>query len=560
MNRISCYRNIIVIGYGKITGEIIKYMYQRQKEYEYSLEYIEYEEEPFGAARGICNELGIICRRIEDKKELTDYFLSREDRCLIVSASNNYLFLAEIAENPQYTVINFHNALLPKFPGRNAPAWAIFENEKETGITWHYVTGRVDGGDIIVQKKCSISQDIRAYELAEKLMRLAFEGFCEKFDEILEERVIVTKQQTAETRRLYRSTDNPADCTFCMEDSPEFIYRLLRAVDYGKYDIFPPVTTVYQNKKIKIIRYRKIPAQKIEKKAGKLYIPLDTEFSLMLSWAEIRGDSEWGVMPDIEYFYELAARVKKTNRKCWSNYYLSESVLSGAVERAEMTYVYKDKEYLNLWQQKEHFKRLYYFAADLQNYRVSSDSAICVSDTVCREDRIPSVCELSANAGMVKYAVYRKWICWNPHLLNIDSCDNLQIVDDDKGELFIEELQLYFDELSDMLPDKSERSEFIRSRNFIGVHSRQNQALVAGMVYVKQGNVITEEFIFVHSDYRRQGIGKWIHNVLYQKYSNEKIKYIAWIRTDNLESSSLHSKYHYEKQDLFKITFLKTAG
>ena len=294
MNRMSCYKKIIIIGYGKITGEIIKYVYQRQNQYGYATEYIEHEPEAFGAARGVCNELGIICHRIEDKKELTAYFMGIEGRCLIVSASNNYLFPRVITENLQYTIINFHNALLPKFPGRNAPTWAIFENEKETGITWHYVSEQVDGGDIIVQKKCSVSQDIRAYELAEKLMRLAFEGFVEKFDEIVEDRVSVKKQQIEGTRRLYKSTDIPADSTFCMEDSPEFIYRLLRAVDYGKYGIFPPVTTVYQDKKIKIIRYRKIAVEKVERKVGKLYIPLDMEFSLMLSWAEIYNDSEWG--------------------------------------------------------------------------------------------------------------------------------------------------------------------------------------------------------------------------------------------------------------------------
>lgn len=294
MSRITFFKKIIVIGYGKITGGIIKYVYQRQKEYGYSIEFVEYEAEPFGVTRGICNELGIICHKIEDKKELTDYFRGVEDRCLIISASNNYLFPVEITDDPQYTVINFHNALLPKFPGRNAPTWAIFENEKETGITWHYVTGRVDGGDIIVQKKCSISQDMRAYELVEELMRLAFEGFCEKFDEIMEERVTAKKQSVAGTRRLYKSTDYPGGCMFRMEDSPEYIYRLLRAVDYGKYGIFPPVTAVYQGKKIKIIRYRRLSSRKADKKAGRLYLPLDAEFLLMLSWAEIDSDSEWG--------------------------------------------------------------------------------------------------------------------------------------------------------------------------------------------------------------------------------------------------------------------------
>ena len=145
MSKTSCYKKVFIIGYGKVVDEIIKYVYQRQKEYGYLIEYIEYETEPFKIAGKICSELGIPCCRINDKRELTDYFLHMADRCLIISASNNYLFPAKITENPDYTIINFHNALLPKFPGRNAPSWVIFENETETGITWHYVTKKIDG-------------------------------------------------------------------------------------------------------------------------------------------------------------------------------------------------------------------------------------------------------------------------------------------------------------------------------------------------------------------------------------------------------------------------------
>lgn len=289
----NVYEKVIVIGYGKITGEIIRLVHRYQEEYEYTTIYIEHEAEVFGTSRKICTDLDIDCYKIEDKKELTAYFQSLAGRCLIISASNNYLFPKILTENPQHTILNFHNALLPKFPGRNAPSWAIFEGERETGITWHYVTEQVDGGDIIVQKKCRIDSDIRAYELAEKLMQLAFEEFCEKFSEIIEDRVIAIKQQVSENRKIYKSTDCPGNGTFRMEDSPEYIYRLLRAVDYGKYGIFPQVTVTYQGKKVKIVRYSRIPKEKMEEKQGRWYLPLDTEYVLSLSWVEIKDDDEF---------------------------------------------------------------------------------------------------------------------------------------------------------------------------------------------------------------------------------------------------------------------------
>lgn len=282
----SIYEKVIVIGHGKIAGEVIEHVYKSQKKYNYSMVYIAHEKTSFKSAVGICGRLHVPYYTIEDEKELTCYFSHAASRCLVISAGNHYLFPEIVTENPNVTIINFHNALLPEFPGRNAPSWAIFENEKETGITWHYVMRQVDAGDIIIQKKCRITPDIRAYELTEKLMRLAYEGFSEKFDEIIENRAMVKRQILPVKRRIYKSTDIPGMCRFNLDDSPEYIYRLLRAVDYGKYNIFPQVTTQHQRKEIRINRYRKVLSNAIEEKAGRLYLPLDEKYLLRLSWSE----------------------------------------------------------------------------------------------------------------------------------------------------------------------------------------------------------------------------------------------------------------------------------
>ena len=57
-------------------------------------------------------------------------------------------------------------------------------------------------------------------------------------------------------------------------------------MDYGKAEIFPQVMTTYQGKDIRILRYKKIPIDKVEEKPGRLYLPLDGEVSLRLSWAD----------------------------------------------------------------------------------------------------------------------------------------------------------------------------------------------------------------------------------------------------------------------------------
>ena len=76
---------------------------------------------------------------------------------LIVSV--NYLFLIEkdLIELPLKMAINFHGSLLPKYRGRTPHVWSIINNESETGITAHKIDLGCDTGEIIAQKKISIS-------------------------------------------------------------------------------------------------------------------------------------------------------------------------------------------------------------------------------------------------------------------------------------------------------------------------------------------------------------------------------------------------------------------
>lgn len=275
MNKHTEFRKIVVIGYGKVTGEVLQFVYDKKKEYGYSIAFIEHEIHPFSVTEKICAECNIPFFQIPDKKEVAKVLDAIEEETLIISASNNFLFPRTLVEKENITIINFHNALLPDYPGRNAPSWVIYMGEKKTGITWHYVTAGVDEGNIIVQKNCEIGNDTKAYELTETLMNLAAEGFMECFEAVLEKRVQAREQGFDPNRRMYRSTEVPGDGYFDMESNPTEIYRLLRSTDYGKNDIFPQIRATIDGKEARILRYRKIPAEKKKEEEGFLYLPLD---------------------------------------------------------------------------------------------------------------------------------------------------------------------------------------------------------------------------------------------------------------------------------------------
>ena len=280
----TVFRNIVVIGYGKVTGEVLQYVCDRQEEYGYRVEFIEHEVHPLSITEKICKENRIPYVQIPDKRELASYLDKIEDKTLIISASNNFLFSASLVNKDNITIINFHNALLPEYPGRNAPTWVIYMGEKQTGITWHYVTAGVDEGNIIIQKSCEIEDDMKAYELTERLMDLAGEAFRESFADIVVQSVEARPQGFDPKRRMYRSHEVPSEGFFELTQRPENIYRLLRSVDYGKNDIFPPMRTMIDGHEAEILRYRKITPDKRREGDDFLYLQLEDNNLLKIKY------------------------------------------------------------------------------------------------------------------------------------------------------------------------------------------------------------------------------------------------------------------------------------
>ena len=78
---------------------------------------------------------------------------------LFVSMSFNQIFKTNIINVPRLGVINCHAGKLPFYRGRNVLNWALINNEKEFGITVHYIDEGIDTGDIINQRCFEINDN-----------------------------------------------------------------------------------------------------------------------------------------------------------------------------------------------------------------------------------------------------------------------------------------------------------------------------------------------------------------------------------------------------------------
>ena len=88
-------------------------------------------------------------------------------------------------------MINLHPALLPKFGGMGMYGHHVHEavkaaGETETGMTVHWVCGKVDGGEIIAQFRTPISPDDTPEDIATKEHALEMEHFPQVIEDVLD--------------------------------------------------------------------------------------------------------------------------------------------------------------------------------------------------------------------------------------------------------------------------------------------------------------------------------------------------------------------------------------
>ena len=89
-----------------------------------------------------------------------------------------------------HRIINLHPALLPKFGGMGMYGHHVHEavkaaGETETGMTVHWVSDKVDGGEIIAQFRTPISSTDTPEDIAAKEHVLEIEHFPQVIEDVL---------------------------------------------------------------------------------------------------------------------------------------------------------------------------------------------------------------------------------------------------------------------------------------------------------------------------------------------------------------------------------------
>ena len=105
--------------------------------------------------------------------EFTKWLINVEQEYdVLLSISWSYLFSEQVIKHFSGRAINFHPGILPNYRGCFSIPWSIINQEKYVGFTYHYISEKIDEGDIIFQEKIKIGDFDTAHSLNHKVFQL----------------------------------------------------------------------------------------------------------------------------------------------------------------------------------------------------------------------------------------------------------------------------------------------------------------------------------------------------------------------------------------------------
>lgn len=187
----------------------------------------------------------------------SDQFLSivSQYNCdLFVSMSFNQIFKTEIINFPKYKTINCHAGMLPFYRGRNILNWVLINDEKEFGITVHYVDEGIDTGDIILQRSYTITDNDNYQTLLER-------AYIDCAD-ILYDAIVMFKEGTVKAKKqveihpvgFYCSQRKVGDEILNWNQTSREIFNFVRSICHPG----PRARAILNHKEIKINKVKTI--------------------------------------------------------------------------------------------------------------------------------------------------------------------------------------------------------------------------------------------------------------------------------------------------------------
>jgi amino acid adenylation domain-containing protein len=214
----SCY----VVGSGKLAARCIEIL--QNKSFEIS--------RVITSDSWLCREVQVQCSGPEVLENAAEVLLPVD---YIFSINNSYILNPGFLALAQKMSVNYHDAPLPKYAGMFATNWAILDDSKIHGISWHEITETIDAGDLLETVAVPVLPDDTALSLNTRCFEAAILGFDRLTNNITNDSLTGVKQNLSE--RTY----------FPLAKRPEFFGSFYTAMSAMEADCLIRATNFGEN-------------------------------------------------------------------------------------------------------------------------------------------------------------------------------------------------------------------------------------------------------------------------------------------------------------------------
>ncbi len=169
----------------------------------------------------------------------------------LVSAESTVIIKPHILALFAGRAINFHPGLLPAYAGLYTYQWAVRNGEKRFGSTIHFMTEKVDAGDILTEEQFDITDTDTGLSVYQKCMRAGGRALTQALEYILSDNYDSQRIKQQGMRKNYKAKE-VGDGIIRWEWNAETIVNFIRAGNFEPLQ--SPAYVAKWNADIRILR------------------------------------------------------------------------------------------------------------------------------------------------------------------------------------------------------------------------------------------------------------------------------------------------------------------
>lgn len=212
---------------------------------------------------------------------------------IFVSMSFDQIFKKKTFSLPRLQTINCHAGKLPFYRGRNCLNWALINDEKEIGVTVHYIDEGIDTGDIILQTTYPITDEDDYKSVLESAYVRCAETLYDALVKLEEGTAQRIDQKTIHPVGFYCSQRKVGDELIDWSQSSREIFNFIRSICTPG----PQAITFLNGEEIKINKsqliegapeYKGIPGAILGKDSGGILVKTGNSFIRITEYTDVK--------------------------------------------------------------------------------------------------------------------------------------------------------------------------------------------------------------------------------------------------------------------------------